>query len=87
MSGENGATHVRVCVHVQPETALTVKAFDSFVTLDVGELPGAVSLFLRDEDDVNRLAAAVGEARAKLVGALTRAKQEAAGQPELPVAC
>lgn len=40
--------------------------FDSFVTVEVGEAPGMVSLFLRDEDDMDRLAAAVSEARAKL---------------------
>lgn len=92
MNARDELVDVTVCVHVHAQTRVGVEVFENpgrapFVTLQLGELPGAASLFLRDEDAANALVAAVGEARAKLVGALTRAKQEAAGQRELPVAC
>lgn len=56
-------------------------------SIEIGDVGHGISLLVSDEETVNALACVIGEARAKLVAAVTRAKQEAAGQPELPVAC
>lgn len=82
---------VSVEMHVYPGTGVLVKTFDAaaeqrepFVVLQVGAAEGRVAFFVTDEEALNALASAVGEARAKLVGAITRAKTEQAGQQELP---
>lgn len=92
MNARNERVDVTVNVHLHEQSPVTVEVFETaehgpFVTVQLGDLPGTVSLYLRDEDAINALAAAVGQARAKLVGAQTRVKNEAAGQRELPVAC
>lgn len=89
MSGQ-GVAHMTLGVHVRNKTSMGVEVFDArehagpFVTVQIGDTPSSVSLFVRDEDDLNRLLTAVGEARAKLAGAITRAKRDKATQPELP---
>lgn len=92
MSGEQGPAQMTLGVHIRPETSIGVEVYEAtgvrgaFVTVAIGELPAEVSLFLRNEDEANRLVQAVGEARARLVGAQTRAKRaEQPEQPELPV--
>ncbi|MQA78105.1 MAG: hypothetical protein GEV10_06450 [Streptosporangiales bacterium] len=76
-------------VHLRAGMPFGVTAFDAndrrgpFVSVDLGDGLTTVSLFIEDEDTANRLIAVAGEARAKLVGAMTRARQAESGQPEL----
>lgn len=88
----SGIGLLTVGVHVRPATSLAVETYEAtdrrgpFVVVQVGEDGNEVTFFVREEETLNRLLDVIGEARAKLAGAITRAKHTEQGQPELPVA-
>ncbi|WP_239542966.1 hypothetical protein [Micromonospora terminaliae] len=61
------ATYVAASVHVKPDTELSFHAYpeDDRVTVDLGQVPGAVTLFL-PRSEIDRLAGVLAEARESL---------------------
>jgi hypothetical protein len=85
MSGRDAYTSIAVLpdadtvLSVRVQTTATSKVLAS---VDIGDGRNTTTVTVTDEDTLNRLVAAFGEARAKFVGAQTRMQQ-----PELPAAC
>ena len=82
-----------VSVHPRVDTSMGVRVVEAseqsegFVSLVIGDSGHGVTILVTDEETINALAVLVGQARAKLVGVITRAKRahaEQAEQPELP---
>lgn len=71
--------YVQSSVRVQPDVPLRATAFGSdgedaaFVTMDIGSDSSAVTIFVREPGQLDRLAAVIAEARAKLVAAQSKA--------------
>lgn len=91
MSGDEDA-YTTIGVLPDEDTVLKVrvqvtKGGAVLASVHIGDGRATTHVTVSDEATLNRLIAAFGEARAKFVGAQTRAQQEAAGQAELPVAC
>lgn len=69
-----------------PMTAWVADRAEPFVSIVIGEGGHGVTLIASDEETLNALAIAIGQARAKLVGAITRAKRPDAKHGELSAA-